>query len=102
MQSQFIAAINQLCDEKNLPREVVIDTVKAALRAAYRKDYGSREQNIDVDLDDKSGNVTIYLVKEVVKNRGSEEVPGFLLNPFLDRQSSLLLLPSYCSSILYR
>lgn len=67
MQTQFIAAINQLCDEKNLPREVVLDTVKAALRAAYRKDYGNREQNIDVDLDDKSGNVTVYLVKEVVK-----------------------------------
>lgn len=67
MQSQFMAAINQLCDEKNLPREVVIDTVKAALRAAYRKDYGNREQNIEVDLDEKSGNVTVYLVKEVVK-----------------------------------
>lgn len=67
MQSQFMAAINQLCDEKNLPHEVVIDTVKAALRAAYRKDYGNREQNIEVDLDERSGNVTVYLVKEVVK-----------------------------------
>lgn len=67
MQSTFLAAINQLCDEKNLPREVVIDTVKAALRAAYRKDYGTRDQNIEVDLDDKSGNITIYVVKEVVK-----------------------------------
>lgn len=67
MQSTFLAAINQLCDEKNLPHEVVIDTVKAALRAAYRKDYGTREQNVDVDLDEKSGSVTVYLVKEVVK-----------------------------------
>lgn len=66
MQSAFFAAINQLCDEKNLPREVVLDTVKAALRAAYRKDYGTREQNIEVDLDEKSGNITVYLVKEVV------------------------------------
>ena len=65
MQSQFMAAINQLCDEKNLPKEIVIDTVKAALRAAYRKDYGNREQNVDVDLDDKSGNITVYLLKEV-------------------------------------
>ena len=67
MQSVFIAAINQLCDEKNLPRDVVIDTIKAALRAAYRKDYGNREQNVEVDLDEKSGNITVYLVKEVVK-----------------------------------
>lgn len=79
MQSQFIAAINQLCDEKNLPREIVIDTVKAALRAAYRKDYGNREQNIEVDLDEKSGNVTVYLVKEVVKkveNKDQQMTPA--------------------------
>lgn len=67
MQSQFLAAINQLCDEKNLPRDVVLETVKAALRAAYRKDYGSRDQNIDVDLDEKSGNITVYLLKNVVE-----------------------------------
>ena len=36
MQSQFLAAINQR-DEKNLPKDVVMETVKAALRAAYRK-----------------------------------------------------------------
>ena len=57
MQSQFLAAINQLCDEKGIPKEKVIETIKAALRAAYRKDYGNRDQNIDVDLDEK----TIYI-----------------------------------------
>lgn len=67
MQSPFIAAINQLCDEKNLPREVVFDTVKAALRAAYRKDYGNRDQNVDVELDEKSGIFTVFLLKEVAK-----------------------------------
>lgn len=67
MQSQFIAAINQLCDEKNLPRDVVLETIKAAIRAAYRKDYGNRDQNIDVGVDEKSGNIAIYVVKTVVE-----------------------------------
>src|SRR3990167_6357076 len=67
MQSPFIAAINQLCDEKNLPKDVVLETVKAALRAAYRKDYGTRDQNVDVEMDDKSGNITVFLIKNVVK-----------------------------------
>lgn len=73
MQSQFLAAINQLCDEKNLPRDVVLETVKAAIRAAYRKDYGSRDQNIDVGLDEKSGNIAIFLVKKVVEKVENEE-----------------------------
>ena len=67
MQSQFLAAINQLCDEKGIPKEMVVDTIKAALRAAYRKDYGNREQNIDVELNEKTEQATIYLVKTVVK-----------------------------------
>lgn len=66
-QTQFIAAINQLCEEKNLPRDTVLETIKAALRAAYRKDYGNREQNIDVDINESTGQATVYLVKEVVK-----------------------------------
>jgi len=67
MQTQFLAAINQLCDEKNISKESVIETIKAAIRAAYRKDYGTKEQVIDVDLDDKSGLATVYVVKTVVK-----------------------------------
>ena len=67
MQSQFLAAINQICDEKNIPRDQILETIKSAVRAAYRKDYGNKEQNIDVDLDEKREMITIYLVKEIVK-----------------------------------
>ncbi len=74
MQSQFIAAINQLCDEKGIPRDKVIDTIKAALRAAYRKDYGNREQNVEVELSDKSEMATVYLVKDVVKKVEDKEI----------------------------
>ncbi len=74
MQSQFLAAINQLCDEKNIPRDRVIETIKAALRAAYRKDYGNKEENVDVDLDDNSGNATVYLLKVVVKKVEDENL----------------------------
>lgn len=67
MQSQFLAAINQLCDEKNIPRDRVIETIEAALRAAYRKDYGNRNQVVDVKLDEKSGIATVYQVYDVVE-----------------------------------
>ncbi len=66
MHQQFMAAVRQLCNEKNLPEEIIMDIVKAALRTAYRKDYGNKEQNIEVDIDPKTENVTIYIVKKVV------------------------------------
>ncbi|MBU0981881.1 transcription termination factor NusA [Patescibacteria group bacterium] len=73
MHEQFMAAVRQLADEKNLPEDVVMDIVKAALRTAYRKDYGTKEQNIDVDIDPKTEAVTIYVVKTVVDKVEDEE-----------------------------
>ncbi len=66
MQSQFIAAINQICDEKNLPREKVLEIVKTALATAYRKDFGNKEQEIEVILKDDQEFASILLIKEVV------------------------------------
>ncbi len=66
MFDHFYSAVKQLCDEKKLPEEVIIDIVKAALRTAYRKDYGNKEQNIDVVIDPKSESVSLFLVRQVV------------------------------------
>jgi len=74
MKSQFIAAINQLCDEKNISKDRVLETIKAALKAAYRKDFGNKDQNIDIELDDNSGLATVFLVKTVVKDIEEEEL----------------------------
>lgn len=82
MQTQFLAAINQLCDEKNIAKDKVMETIKAALRAAYRKDYGNKEENVEVDLDDNSGLATVYVVKEVVKKVEDE----FLQIPLSEAQ----------------
>ncbi|MFA6917460.1 MAG: transcription termination factor NusA [Candidatus Gracilibacteria bacterium] len=67
MQSQFFAAINQLCDEKNIPRDKVMEAIKAALKAAYRKDWGNKEENVDIDIDENSGMATVFVVKTVVE-----------------------------------
>jgi N utilization substance protein A len=74
MNTQFLSALNELCDEKNLPKDVILETVKAALRAAYRKDYGNRDQNIDVELNDSGNFATIFLVKEVVAEVENEDL----------------------------
>lgn len=66
MFDHFYPAVRQLCEEKKLPEEIIIDIVKAAIRTAYRKDYGNNEQNIDVIIDPKSETVSVFLVKQVV------------------------------------
>lgn len=37
MNTQFISAIEQICEEKGISKEVVLETIEAALAAAYKK-----------------------------------------------------------------
>jgi N utilization substance protein A len=62
----FGSAISALCEEKGIAKEKVIETIEAALAAAYKKDYGKRGQNIKAVFDEKTGSAKFLLVKEVV------------------------------------
>lgn len=68
MKPQFFAAIHQICDEKNIPYERVIETIKAALATAYRKDFGNKEQEIEIILQDGTDIATVLMIKEVVED----------------------------------
>ena len=66
MRASFIAAINQICSEKNVKAEDVLEAVRQAIATAYRKDYGNKEQEIRVVLREDQDMPSILLVKEVV------------------------------------
>lgn len=63
----FVAAINQLCDEKGLSKEVVLETIEAAIAAAYRKDYGKPSEIIKVKLDLDNNQTEVFKVSEIVE-----------------------------------
>ncbi|MEK7143129.1 MAG: transcription termination factor NusA [Patescibacteria group bacterium] len=65
--SPFMASINQICDEKGLSKDIVLETLEAAIAAAYRKDYGKPSQIIKVKLDPESGQTKVWRVFEVVE-----------------------------------
>jgi len=62
----FGSAIAALCEEKGISKDKVIETIEAALAAAYKKDYGKKGQNIRAEFDEKTGGTDFFLVKEVV------------------------------------
>jgi N utilization substance protein A len=67
MKSDFLIAITQLSAEKNLPKEVVITALEAALVSAYRKDKFAANQNISVKISPTSGEVKVWAEKTVVE-----------------------------------
>ncbi len=72
--NEFDNAISQICEEKGIDKDKVMETVAAALAAAYKKDYGKKSQNIRAEIDKVSGKVDFYLVKEVVDDTVREFV----------------------------
>ncbi len=78
--SEISSAIKQLCEEKNLDYQSVISAVELALAAAYRKDYGERNQNIRVKFDPATGHSQIFDVKTVVDNLPEQEEAEMLQN----------------------
>ncbi len=71
--SAFAAAINQLADERGLPRDVIIDAIETAVAAAYRKDYADPEETIKAKLDEESGDFKVWQVFEVAEAGKDEE-----------------------------
>lgn len=67
MKSDFLLAITQLSAEKNLPKEVVIEAVEAALASAYRKDKFNANQNIEVKINPTNGKVEVWAEKIVLE-----------------------------------
>jgi N utilization substance protein A len=63
---EFMAAINQVCHDRQLPREVVLEAVEAALVSAYRRKFVST-QGISARVDPESGVATIFTDMIVVE-----------------------------------
>jgi len=60
------SALEQLEQERKIPREKIIDAIEQALAAAYKKDYGKKGQIIRAKIDIDSGVMEFYQVKIVV------------------------------------
>lgn len=68
MQNQFLSAIEQICEEKGISKDMVLEAIEAAIIAAYKKDFGDKEQEVRVELDPNNGDATIFITKEAVES----------------------------------
>ena len=96
MKSDFIIALTQLAAERNLPREIVLEAIEAALASAYKRDSISAGQNISVTLDPGDGGVSVYIVKTVA------EVVVAELTPIRERYQELMKDPDDLDRLLAR
>lgn len=69
MKNEFLLAFNEVLEEKQLPKEVILDAVQAAMVSAYRRAVNaSNAQQVEAVVDPETGKVLIYAEKEVVES----------------------------------
>ncbi len=71
---QLVLAIKQIADEKNLPEDTVQDIIEQALAAAFRKDFGDKEQEVRSTINLSTGELVVYVSKEIVKDAEDDHI----------------------------
>ena len=67
MKTEFALAFKQVITDKNLPEEIIVEALQDAMVSAYRRSVNaSSAQKVEAKIDLESGEVTIFVEKEVV------------------------------------
>lgn len=81
MKKEFALAFNEVLDDKQLPRDVILGALEAALVSAYRKTVNaSTAQEINAKINELTGDVEIFAEKEVVEDVQDERTEVTLEN----------------------
>ncbi len=68
MKNEFELAFNEVLEDRQLPKDVVLEALEAAMVSAYRRAVNaSNAQHIEATIDLETGHVSIYAEKEVVE-----------------------------------
>jgi N utilization substance protein A len=74
MKSEFLLAFNQICSDRGLPREVVLEALQMALVSAYRRNAdASANQKVTAKVSLETGKALIFVEKEVVQDVTDDE-----------------------------
>ena len=71
-ETSILGAIQQIAEEKGISSEAIIGAIESALAAAYRKDFGEKNQNIKVNFNPATGAAEVFDVKTVVEDELAE------------------------------
>lgn len=68
MKSEFLLAFNQICSDRSLPGEVVLEALQMALVSAYRRNAGvSVNQDVTAKVDLETGKACVFVEKQIVE-----------------------------------
>src|SRR5687767_10331696 len=67
MKSELLTAVGQLCSEKGVPKELVLEALEAAVVSAFKRNYNSLAEALTAEIDPGTSDVRIYHHPTVVE-----------------------------------
>ncbi len=82
LNAEFMRALNDIAEQKGIDKEIVLEALEAGLVSAYKKNYNTANENFKVDLNRKTGDVKVYIQKDVVAT--DDEIEDDMLQILVD------------------
>ena len=71
--TELIIAMEELEKESGIQKEYLLESIETALVTAYKKNYDCEDENVKITMDKETGEIHIYMQKEVVKEVENEK-----------------------------
>jgi N utilization substance protein A len=79
MKNEFALAFNEVLEEKQLPKEIILSAIESAMVSAYRRAVNaSNAQQVEAKINPETGEVSIFVEKEVVEDVQDERTEVLL------------------------
>lgn len=70
---KFMTALNLLCEEKGIEKEVFLDMLTESIEKAYKKNYLNPDAKVRVEINEKTGKFRLFEIRTVVDNLEDED-----------------------------
>ena len=83
---EFLKAVDNIVEEKNIDKSVVYEAMQQALTSAYKKNYNTKNSNVKVLINEKTGEIKVYSYLTVVEDEKMtrEEYEDYLFEHYAD------------------
>ena len=83
---EFLRAVDNIVKEKNIDKSIVYDAMQQALTSAYKKNYNTKNSNVKVLINEKTGEIKVYSYLTVVEDTKMtrDEYEDYLFENYTD------------------
>lgn len=72
--TELIFAMEELEKENGIKKEEMLETIETALVTAYKRNYDCEDENVKITMDKETGEIHVYMQKEIVEEVENEKV----------------------------